>query len=82
MDSSTVNIFTTANFSSNGEHGIHCIGCSQIGVDNTFYGTVQNNKGYGLSAGWYSYYHNFENRLAISGNAAPTFEFKGGQVYW
>ncbi len=83
MDSSTVNIFTSANFSSNNEHGIHCIGSSQIGVDNTFQGTVQNNKGYGLSAGWYSYFHNFENRLNISGNIlGPTFEFKGGEVYW
>lgn len=84
VDSSTVNISNTFNFSYNGGTGIHVIGCSQLGVANDIHdAVVRDNKLYGLSAGWYSYMSNMENNVILTGNlSGPTIEFNGGQVDW
>ena len=83
VDSSTANLKTSGDFSNNGQAGITIIGCSQLGFDNNFHGTANNNSNYGIVAGWNSYAHNVNGHLMTNSNSPlNTYEFKGGHGDW
>lgn len=83
MDNSTAPLETSGDWSSNGTHGILCINYSAVGASNTYYGTIRNNKAYGIVAGWGGIYSNFLTRNVISGNVqGPQLVFSGGTTSW
>jgi len=83
VDSSTANLYVSGNFSNNTLNGLLVIGASQLGFDNAFHGVANNNKEYGVVAGWFSYIHNMSGHLTATGNFLQnTYSFKEGQINW